>query len=195
MRELQLYMLANLGVPGFESPIRRVAIALTFIKGPQVDGWVEGILQGLEQFHPINDNIEYIYTNFVTRFEEQFADSTKKETAQASLDRLKFRFPNIDQYISDFEMLARKAGYTIGSRELATVFLKGLDNAPDVVERVINKTPMDYYDLKEKAIAVVRNQQLLRALKNNANLTPSFRPFTRPSQPSTTRFNSSNAPR
>jgi hypothetical protein len=54
-------------------------------------------------------------------------------------------------------MLARKVGYTIGSRELATIFLRGLDSATDVVERVINKSPTDYYDLKEKAIAVVKN--------------------------------------
>src|SRR5216683_1875324 len=40
IRELRIYMMANQGVPGFESPIRRVTIALTFIKGPQVDGWV-----------------------------------------------------------------------------------------------------------------------------------------------------------
>ena len=70
-------MMANQGVPGFESPIRRITIALTFIKGPQVDGWVEGILNSLEQLHPINDNVEYMYLNFISRFEAQFADSTK----------------------------------------------------------------------------------------------------------------------
>ena len=126
--------MANQGVPGSESPIRRIAIALTFIKGPQVDGWVEGILEGLEQLHPINDNIEYTYTNFLSRFESQFADSTKQEVAQASLDRLTFHFPNIDQYISDFKMLARKARYTIGSRELMNMFLKGLHTFPHIVE-------------------------------------------------------------
>jgi hypothetical protein len=48
MRELCLYMMANQGVPGFESPMRRTAIALTFIKGPKVDTWVEMMLQVLE---------------------------------------------------------------------------------------------------------------------------------------------------
>ena len=81
IRELRIYMMANQGVPGFESPIRCIAIALMFIKGPQVDGWVEGILEGLEQLHPINDNVEYTYLNFLTRFESQFMDSTKQEVA------------------------------------------------------------------------------------------------------------------
>ncbi len=99
-------MMANQGVSGFKSPIQHIAIALTFIKGPQVDGWVEGILEGLEQLHLINDNIEYTYLNFLSRFESQFTNSTKQEVTQASLDRLAFHFPNINQYISDFEMLA-----------------------------------------------------------------------------------------
>jgi len=54
-------MMANQGVPGFESPIRQIAIALTFIKGPQVDRWVEGILKGLKQLHLIDNNVEYTY--------------------------------------------------------------------------------------------------------------------------------------
>jgi hypothetical protein len=44
IRELHLYMMANQGVPGFESPMRRVAITLTFIKGPKVDRWVKTML-------------------------------------------------------------------------------------------------------------------------------------------------------
>jgi Retrotransposon gag protein/Zinc knuckle len=96
MRELRIFMIANRGVPGFESPIRRIAIALTFIKGPEVDGWVEGILNAVEQLHPINDNVEYTYLDFLQRFNEQFADSTKQETARAAIHRLKFKFPEID---------------------------------------------------------------------------------------------------
>jgi Zinc knuckle len=193
LRELRIYMLANHGVPGFESPIRRIAIALTFIKGPQVDGWVEGILEGLDQLDPIQDNVEYTYTNFLQHFENNFMDSTRQETAQASLDRLKFRFPDIDQYISTFETLARKAQYTIGSRESMNLFLKGFSNAQDIVERVIDKSPTDYYDLKNKAIMVVKNRQLLRAMRNTPN--PFFqRPQQGPPRPQRTSYNSSNAP-
>ncbi len=85
-------MMANQGVLGFELPIRQIAITLTFIKGPQVNGWVEGILEGLEQLHPIANNIEYTYIDFLACFEVQFMDSTKQETTQASLNHLTFRF-------------------------------------------------------------------------------------------------------
>ncbi len=186
--------MANQGVPGFESPIRRITITLTFIKGPQVDGWVKGILEGLEQLHPINDNIEYTYLNFLSRFEEQFTDSTKQEVTQASLDQLSFHFPSINQYISNFEMLARKARYTIGSQELMNMFLKGLHNFLHIIERVIDKSLMDYYDLKEKTIGVVKNQQLLRAIKNSSNPMPFRQPFQHYVNPQPPQYNSSTAP-
>ena len=104
--------MANQGVPGFESPIQLIAITLTFIKGPKVNRWVEAMLHGIEQLCPIEDNVECAYTNFLNQFSIQFADSTKQETAQATLDRHQFKFPFIDQYISNFETLIRKAGYT-----------------------------------------------------------------------------------
>ncbi len=126
-------------------------------------------MEGLEQLHPINNNIEYTYLNFLSQFKSQFADSTKQEVTQASLDRLAFHFPNIDQYISNFKMLARKARYTIGSHKLMNMFLKGLHNIPHIVKRIIDKSLTNYYDLKEKTIAVVKNQQLLRAIKNSSN--------------------------
>ncbi len=188
-------MMANQGVPGFESLIRHITIALTFIKGPQVDGWVEGILEGLKQLHPINDNIEYTYLNFLSCFESQFADSTKQEVAQASLDRLTFHFPTIDQYITDFEMLAQRAKYTISSRELMNMFLKGFHNFPHIVERIIDKSPTNYYNLKEKAINVVKNQQLLCAIKNNSNPAPFWQNYQQPGYtPRMNQYNSSNAP-
>jgi len=40
-------------------------------------------------------------------------------------------------------------------------FLKGLNSAPDIMEQVIDKNPTNYYDLKAKAVLVVKNQQLL----------------------------------
>ena len=57
------------------------------------------------------------------------------------------------------------------------VFLKGLKTAQDIVERVIDKSLMDYYDLKEKIILVVKNQQLLQAMKDSASATQFQQPF------------------
>jgi len=85
--------------------------------------------------------------------------------------------------------------YTIGSRELMNVFLKGLHTAPDIVERVIDKSLVNYYNLKEKMITVVKNRQLLNAMKRSMTTLAFQRPFQcydnhRPPP----QFNSSNAP-
>jgi len=58
-------------------------------------------------------------------------------------------------------MLAQKVSYTKGSHELMNIFLKGLNSAPDVVNWVVDKNSTNYYDLKDKAILVVKNWQLL----------------------------------
>jgi hypothetical protein len=114
-----------------------------------------------------------------------------------------FKFPFIDQYISDFETLVRKAGYTVGSRETMNYFLKGFKTTPDVMEQIVEKIPTDYQDLKDKAVAVVKAQQLLRAMRASAD-TPIFRPSQRfdnrplqrfDNRPRPPQFNSSNAPR
>jgi hypothetical protein len=44
-------------------------------------------------------------------------------------------FPDVNQYISDFEDLARQAGYTIGNKETIGFFLNGL--SPSILEEVI----------------------------------------------------------
>ena len=49
-------------------------------------------------------------------------------------------------------------------------FLKGLNNAPDIVDQIIDKSPTDYYDLKAKTIMVVKNGQLLHTMKSDTNV-------------------------
>jgi hypothetical protein len=74
-------------------------------------------------------------------------------------------------------------------------FIKGLQTALDVAEKVVEKFPVDYQDLKDKTIIVVKARQLIRAMRNTG--AP---PFQRPAQPlnprpNQPRYNSSNAPR
>ncbi len=93
-------------------------------------------------------------------------------------------------------MLAHKARYTIGSRELMNMFLKGLHTFPHIVKRIIDKLLHDYYNLKDKTILVVKNQQLLHAIKNSSTTTPFQQNFQCPRyvlRP--TQYNSSNTPR
>jgi hypothetical protein len=41
------YLMLNHGVPGLESPIRQVALALMLIKGEKVDLWVKNMIDAI----------------------------------------------------------------------------------------------------------------------------------------------------
>ena len=184
MNDFSLYIVANRGVPGFESPLRRIALALTLIKGPRVDRWVGDMTTWLMGRDHVNDNVEAAWDHFVHEFNEQFADHTQVQRARQQLDHLKFKFPEVDQYISDFEDLASMAGYTVGNEETVNLFLKGFENAPDVLNHILSPPLVHtYYEIKERAIAATRSRQLVNAIKRRTFGTfggfrpPPNRPF------------------
>jgi hypothetical protein len=70
------------------------------------------------------------------------------------------RAPEIDEYISKFEELCNKAGYTMGNTEVTYLFLKGLPKP--ILEDIVKGPQVGYYkDLKDCAIQVTRSQELL----------------------------------
>jgi len=204
MNDFLLYTVANRGVPGFESPLRRITLALTLIKGPRVDHWVGDMTTWLTGRDPVNDNIEAAWDHFAHEFNEQFNDHTQVQRARQQLDHLKFKFPDIDQYISDFEDLASMAGYTVGNEETVNLFLKGFENTPDVLNLILSPPLIHtYYEIKERAIAATRSRQLVNAIKRRTFGTfggfrpPANRPFfqrNNAAPPPRPQYNSSNAP-
>ena len=114
LSQLKRYYLANIGVPEFNSWIRKVVIACTYIQGPLVDKWIDRAVDWLSRLDPLIDDIEDVWVQFLDAFAEQFQDSQKGERARTGLESIKMTWPLIDQYIQDFEQLAAEAGYTLG---------------------------------------------------------------------------------
>jgi hypothetical protein len=52
-----------------------------------------------------NDDIQEVWDTFVQEFNDHFSDSQLQQRARLDLDKCKMRFPNMDQYILDFEDL------------------------------------------------------------------------------------------
>ena len=129
MNELLGYLLLNHNVPRFESPIQQVAMALTLIKGPRVDQWVRDMTTWLRGLDPLNDNVPQVWDYFMDEFKRKFVDSTKTQQSRQQLEKLRFRFPEVDQYIADFKDLANLSGYTVSNDETINLFLKGFENA------------------------------------------------------------------
>src|SRR6267142_871058 len=123
------YFRANRGVAGFESPMRKVSITLTMIKGSEVAGWAHDMGRWIDTLDPAVDDIELVWEQFQAEFTKQFTDSQQQQRARLDLDNCCMKFPEINQYIARFEDLARLAGYTVGNEETINFFLKGLSQS------------------------------------------------------------------
>jgi hypothetical protein len=75
-------------------------------------------------------------------------------------------WPNIDQYIADFEKLAREANYTIGNSETIQFFIAGL---PQTIAEDVLKPPLvhHYSDIKDRAIQSLCSQQIIDQIFGN----------------------------
>ena len=106
--------------------MKKVAFTLTHMQGPEVAGWVKDMGTMLDGLNPATDNIPDLWNQFLEEFEAQYQDSQRVEKAKDRIEKLKMRWPNIDQYISEFEELCQKAQFTSGNPETQRMFLKGL---------------------------------------------------------------------
>jgi Retrotransposon gag protein len=160
IEEVKGYLRLNWDVAGFDSPMKKIAFTLTLIKGPDMVGWTHEIGYMLDGLDPDVDNVPALWQQFLYEFEDQFQDTQKEERARDKLGNLKMRFPHIDQYIMEFEELARQAGYTTGNPETAHIFIKGLTQS--VMEDVFKApTPTTYNEMKHKAIQCTHSRVLL----------------------------------
>jgi len=169
------YLILNQGVPGFESPIRQVALALTLIKGEKVDLWVCNMIDSLRRLHPTHHNVPAIWEEFEQAFKDKFVDSTRELRARNQLKQLKFKYPDIDEYIANFEDLIVHAGYNLASKEAINLFLKGFSKNRNLLDKVfMPPVPTTYGAMKRRLIAIIKLMQLVNSIAQNA---PDFQCF------------------
>ena len=109
-------------------------------------------------------------------------DSTKTHRSRQQLEKLRFRFPEVDQYIADFEDLANLSSYTMGNDKTINLFLKGFENARDILSGILAPpVPVTYYAIKERAVSVTKSRQLINAIQQNA--PGGFNTFRPPNKP------------
>ena len=176
--ELKGYLRLNHRVTGFDSPITKVALALTLIKGPEVAGWVRDVGEWLDTWDPNTQNIPAIWNIFLQEFARQFQDTQRPNRARIELEKLTMKPGEIDQYISRFEELARQAQYTAGDEATTTLFLKGL---PAGILVDIFKPPAvtTYEDIKERAIQSTKSRILIDSILGSRRSGQTTRPINR----------------
>jgi hypothetical protein len=82
------------------------------------------MIDSLRRLHPVHHNVPMVWEEFEQVFKDKFVDSTHKLRARNQLKQLKFKCPNIDKYIANFEDLIVHAGYNLASKEVINLFLK-----------------------------------------------------------------------
>ena len=172
LREFSTYLLVNYDIPALASFIKRIAIALTCIKGPEVNQWTQQQLEWLMTLQPANDT-HATYQQFITNFCTGFMDSQKAQRARIELQTLKMTWPEIDEYISKFESIAHEAGYNPVDPNIMQQFLQGLPQS--IGQKVLEDTTVKTYDqMKKKAISVTASQHIIHALykQPSRNLPP-----------------------
>jgi len=158
---VQAYIQLNREVPGFTSPMKKIALVLTLMQGEKVADWANDMGQALDELDPLTDNVPALWTTFLEEFQEQYLDTQAADRARAELENLTMKMPYIDEYISKFKDLCRKSNYMTGNAEVTYMFLRGLPKS--LLEDVL-KAPqaVDYPATKERAIQATRTQQLLQ---------------------------------
>jgi truncated hemoglobin YjbI len=156
------YLILNQGVAGFESPIRQVTLALTLIRGEKVDLWIHNMIDSLRRLHPVHHNVPTVWEEFEQAFKDQFVDSTHKLRARNQLEQLKFKYPDIDEYIANFEDLIVHMGYNLASKEAINLFLKGFSKSRNLLDKVFTPPVSTAYGaMKRCLIAIVKSMQLV----------------------------------
>jgi Retrotransposon gag protein len=108
--QLTNYFQANSHVAGLNSPIQKVSITLTLFNGQEVVAWVWDMGAWIDSLDQVNDNIPEVWKVFTQEFNDHFSDSQQQQRACLELNKCRMRFPDVDQYISDFEDLVRQLG-------------------------------------------------------------------------------------
>jgi Retrotransposon gag protein/Zinc knuckle len=167
--QLVHYFRVNSRVPGLNSPIRKVSIALTLFQGQQTTAWVRDMGAWVDSLDPVDDNIQEVWTTFIQEFNDHFADSQSQQRARIDLDWCKMHFPNVDQYISDFKDLVWQASYTVGNEETIGFFLNGL--SPSILDEVVKiPLPQDYNKYKTRAVNITKGRQMIKLIRARRGL-------------------------
>jgi len=124
----------------------------------------------------VHHNVTTVWEEFEQAFKDKFVDSTRELWARNQLEQLKFKYPNINEYIANFEDLIVHTGYNLASKEAINLFLKGFSKNRNLLDKVFTlPVPTAYGAMKRQLIAIVKSMQLVNSIMQN---TPDFQCFS-----------------
>ncbi len=119
-------------------PIKKAIYFLSFMKGNKMKGWTRmqsKWLQDVEENLEILPHTQNAWQVVEHNFKQAFVDYAVKEKAQDKLHKLKMKEGNINQYITDFQLLAMDANIDLDEPTVLQLFYFKLP--PQLAKRCI----------------------------------------------------------
>ena len=170
LNKFRRYRLLNKNNEVISNPFTRVLTALSYIKGPIVEDWVNAQDRRLERRTDtttpghMTDTDEVLWTEFETAFKDAWRDGTKNTDAYDQLMKLKMKDLDVDTYIATFERLVASAEWEPDAKATISRFRLGLQD--NIHRRVINREtwPANMAEWKEAARKEVnRTREIISA--------------------------------
>jgi len=131
MNDFRAYRFLNRKNETMKVAANRVALALTFIKGEQVQDWANSIMDLMEErldsrLNPMQETNEYHWTSFKDTFRDAFTDTSEWEDTDNQLQNLKMTNGDLDKFIAHFNCLVIISEREDETRGLVPLFKEGL---------------------------------------------------------------------
>jgi hypothetical protein len=133
---------------------------LSFISGDQVLHWKNNMLDWVRP-NAINDNQD-TWDQFIDQFRAQYNDTSKGDRARQTIEMIKMKGTDVDQYVSDFIRLAVDAHYDLDAEGTRLFFIKGLPRF--VGMEVIKANPQDWATLRATTVAATQAWMRMKIL-------------------------------
>jgi hypothetical protein len=173
------YKLLNRNNTAISNPFNRILTALSYMRGPLIDDWVDMQSKWLEgRVNPtvaghLADTDETLWNEFEAAFLDAWKDSARVTTAEDQLNKLTMKGLDVDVYIATFTRLATAAEFELNSKALVGRFRSGLTER--VHRRILNREniPKTLDEWKEAARKeVVRISEIDNANFKNRRFIP-----------------------
>ena len=151
----------------------QVLTALTYIRGPMINDWVNtqenNLITRTDTTQPnhVCEDDETLWTEFETAFHDAWTDTSKKQNVYDQLMKLTMAGWDIDTYIATFERLALATGWAVNAEGTIVRFREGLSKGIHSKALDRDKIPRTMDEWK----AAARTEVARAKEKYNAGLT------------------------
>ena len=177
MNEFNLYRLANIDAEQMTNPMKRAALLLGFIKGPNVKDWVRlRTDEILARFNRTGISMdEHYWDHLGQEYMQAFQDTASRERAEEKLRHLSFIPGDVDTFIAQFRTLADEAMYPIDAKPTISLFASKLPfRMMQHIYTIIR--PMDFNGWADGARAFHQDNTAVNNIRGISEDTPKKSP-------------------